>query len=188
MNVSHHKSAFIAVLMLSMMAAPALFAASIDEIRIWRAPDHTRLVFDLSDGVQYSLFTLDNPHRVVIDIADSEMNDDFSGLDFGDSPISELRSGVREGDDLRIVLDLSAEVNPSSFILEPNSELGDRLVVDLYDLGTTNSSTPITLTPVPDRSQDRREIVVAISAGHGGEDPGSIGYDRRIKEKNVTLA
>ena len=188
MNLRHHKSTFIAVLMLSTMATPALFAASIDEIRMWRAPDHTRLVFDLSDGIQYSLFTLDNPYRVVIDIADSELNDDFSGLDFSDSPISELRSGIREGDDLRIVLDLTAEVNPSSFTLLPNSELGDRLVVDLYDLGAPVSSTPITLTPAPDRSQDRREIVVAISAGHGGEDPGSIGYDGHIKEKNVTLA
>lgn len=166
------------------------FATSIDEVRMWRAPDHTRLVFDLSDAVNYKLFTLDNPHRVVIDVVDADLSDDLSGLDFTGSPITEVRSGVREGNDLRIVLDLEKKVNPSSFTLAPNSELGNRLVVDLYDLESSaaTASAPTTLTPAPDFSQDRRDIVVAISAGHGGEDPGSIGYDGRIKEKNVTLA
>ena len=164
------------------------FAASIDEVRMWRAPDHTRLVFDLSAAVNYQLFTLDNPYRVVIDIIDAELSDDLSGLDFTGSPITKVRSGVREGNDVRIVLDLTTRVNPSSFTLAPNSELGDRLVVDLYDLETSAAPALRTLPPAADLSQGRREIVVAISAGHGGEDPGSTGYDGRIKEKNVTLA
>lgn len=171
------------------LAPISAWAASIDEVRVWRAPDHTRLVFDLSAMVSYNLFTLDNPQRVVIDIEDSTLNDDFSGLDFSESPIRDIRSGVREGDDLRIVLDLSNETNPSSFTLAPNSEQGHRLVVDLYDSETTpRTSSPIVNPITPVQSDERRDIIVAISAGHGGEDPGSIGYDNRIKEKNVTLA
>ncbi|MDD9896402.1 MAG: N-acetylmuramoyl-L-alanine amidase [Gammaproteobacteria bacterium] len=163
-------------------------AANVNEVRMWRAPDHTRLVFDLSGDVNYQLFTLDEPHRVVIDIEDSNLIDDLSGLDFTDSPIEGVRSGIRNGDDLRIVLDLRNEINPSSFTLAPNSELGNRLVVDLYDLETSIRSSAQVVNPImPVQSDDRREIVVAISAGHGGEDPGSIGYDGRIKEKNVTL-
>ena len=164
-------------------------AASINEVRMWRAPDHTRLVFDLSDNVNYNLFTLDDPHRVVIDIEDSNLFDDLSGLDFTGSPIEGVRSGVRNGDDLRIVLDLSNEIEPSSFKLAPNSELGDRLVVDLYDLESVNSSPAQIINPItPVQNNEQRDIVIAISAGHGGEDPGSIGYDNRIREKNVTLA
>ena len=103
---------------------------------MWRAPDHTRLVFDLSEAVSYNLFTLENPRRVVIDINNVAQVNDLSGLDFTDSPITAVRSGVRNGTGLRIVLDLSAEVKPSSFTLEPNTEHSDRLVVDLYDVAT----------------------------------------------------
>jgi len=165
------------------------FAASIDEVRMWRAPDHTRLVFDLSEEVSYNLFTLDNPHRVVVDIQNSILLGDLSELEFVSSPIENMRSGSRNDNDLRIVLDLNKQIEVSSFTLQPNSELGNRLVVDLYD-SVTNSvpSNPVVNSISPISSDAKREIVVAISAGHGGEDPGSIGHDGRIKEKNVTLA
>ena len=174
----------------SISLAPILsFAASIDEVRMWRAPDHTRLVFDLSEEVSYNLFTLDNPHRVVVDIQNSILLGDLSELEFVSSPIENMRSGSRNDNDLRIVLDLNKQIEVSSFTLQPNSELGNRLVVDLYD-SVTNSvpSNPVVNSISPISSDAKREIVVAISAGHGGEDPGSIGYDGRIKEKNVTLA
>ena len=170
--------------------APILsFAASIDEVRMWRAPDHTRLVFDLSEEVSYNLFTLDNPHRVVVDIKNSILLGDLSELEFVSSPIENMRSGSRNDNDLRIVLDLNKQIKASSFTLQPNSELGNRLVVDLYDIETSSiSSNPVVNQISPISTNAKREIVVAISAGHGGEDPGSIGYDGRIKEKNVTLA
>ena len=170
--------------------APILsFAASIDEVRMWRAPDHTRLVFDLSEEVSYNLFTLDNPHRVVVDIKNSILLGDLSELEFVSSPIENMRSGSRNDNDLRIVLDLNKQIEVSSFTLQPNSELGNRLVVDLYDSATSYVPSNPVVNPISPISTDaKREIVVAISAGHGGEDPGSIGYDGRIKEKNVTLA
>ena len=165
------------------------FAASIDEVRMWRAPDHTRLVFDLSEEVSYNLFTLDNPHRVVVDIKNSILLGDLSELEFVSSPIENMRSGSRNDNDLRIVLDLNKQIEASSFTLQPNSELGNRLVIDLYDIETSSvSSNPVVNQISPISTDAKREIVVAISAGHGGEDPGSIGYDGRIKEKNVTLA
>ena len=73
--------------------------------------------------------------------------------------------------------------------MAPNSELGNRLVVDLYNLESTVKDSASIINPITSvQSDERRDIVVAISAGHGGEDPGSIGYDGWIKEKNVTLA
>ena len=165
-----------------------LQAAEVVDLRMWRAPDHTRLVLDLSDAVEYSSFLLADPHRFVVDIKSSFTDLSFSGIDFSDSPISGIRSGVRNGDSLRIVLDLTNAVEPETFSLAPNSEFGERLVLDLYDKTASQQSQSANLPEPRAGSEARRDIVVAISAGHGGEDPGSIGYDGRIKEKNVTLA
>lgn len=182
-------------LLLGIFQANLFAASTLEEVRMWRAPDHTRLVFDLSEQVSYNLFTLENPRRVVIDLKNATQVDDLSGLDFTGSPISSVRSGIREGTSLRIVLDLNTEVKPSSFTLEPNSEHSDRLVVDLYDVEgseptspTTAASTSPPSVSTPTVSDERRDIVVAISAGHGGEDPGSISPNGRLKEKTVTLA
>ena len=165
-----------------------LQAAEVVDLRMWRAPDHTRLVLDLSDAVEYGSFLLEDPHRFVVDIKSSFTDLSFNGLDFSDSPISGIRSGVRNGDSLRIVLDLTSAVEPETFSLAPNSEFGERLVLDLYDKTGSQQSQSANLSENRTGSEARRDIVVAISAGHGGEDPGSIGYDGRIKEKNVTLA
>ena len=165
-----------------------LQAAEVVDFRMWRAPDHTRLVLDLSDAVEYSSFLLEDPHRFVVDIKSSFTDLSFNGLDFSDSPISGIRSGERNGDSLRIVLDLTSAVEPETFNLAPNSEFGERLVLDLYDKTSSQQSQSANLPETRTGSEARRDIVVAISAGHGGEDPGSIGYDGRIKEKNVTLA
>ncbi len=165
-----------------------LQAAEVVDLRLWRAPDHTRLVLDLSDAVEYSSFILEDPHRFVVDMKSSFTDLSFNGLDLSDSPISGIRSGVRNGDSLRIVLDLTTAVESKTFSLAPNSEFGERLVLDLYDTTGSQQSQNDNLPGDRMESEARRDIIVAISAGHGGEDPGSIGYDGRIKEKNVTLA
>ena len=173
----------------SLLASVAVSAAEVEEVRLWRAPDHTRLVFDLSGEVQYKLFTLSNPERVVIDVEGSSFTGDLSLVDWEDSPISGMRSAIRDGNTLRMVIDLAAQVEPRSFTLAPNSELGDRLVVDLYDQAPSvdrarNSNAAASNSNSAPRSDERRNIIVAISAGHGGEDPGGIGFDGRLKEKS----
>jgi len=182
----------LALAVCTLLASCAVSAADVEEVRVWRAPDHTRLVFDLSGEVEYKLFTLENPARVVIDIEGSSLGGDLSRLDFSEGPISAMRSAIRDGGTLRMVIDLVAEVEPRSFTLAPNSEQGNRLVVDLYGeslydgapINTSAVSSNSTSTP---RIDERRNIIVAISAGHGGEDPGGIGFDGKLREKNITL-
>lgn len=176
----------------ALLVSFAVSAANVEEVRVWRAPDHTRLVFDLSSEVEYKLFTLSNPERVVIDIEGSSLNHNLSDLSFDESPINGMRSAIRDGDTLRMVIDLEVKLEPRSFTLAPNSEQGNRLVVDLYDQApsansTKNNNTASSNSANAPRSDGRRNIVVAISAGHGGEDPGGIGYDGKLKEKNITL-
>ncbi|MFB0989056.1 MAG: N-acetylmuramoyl-L-alanine amidase [Gammaproteobacteria bacterium] len=182
----------LALAVCTLLASFAVSAADVEEVRVWRAPDHTRLVFDLSGEVEYKLFTLENPARVVIDIEGSSLGGDLSRLDFNESPISGIRSAIRDGDTLRMVIDLVIEVEPRSFTLAPNSEQGDRLVVDLYGESPSadeprNTSTVSSYSTSAPSSDERRNIIIAISAGHGGEDPGGIGFDGKLKEKNITL-
>ncbi|MEX2367345.1 MAG: N-acetylmuramoyl-L-alanine amidase [Pseudohongiellaceae bacterium] len=170
------------------LSAPQSMAAVVENVRSYRAPDHTRVVFDLSGPVEHRVFTLENPDRIVVDLSDSVIRGDLSVLDLGNSPVSSLRSATRNQTDVRVVFDLSSRVQPRSFLLGENQQYGERLVIDLYDSVTSPSSpsrSRVTAS-VQDVDNGRRDIVVAISAGHGGEDPGAIGVDR-IQEKKVVL-
>lgn len=158
-------------------------ASVIESVRLWRAPDHTRLVFDLSGPVDHRVFSLDSPDRLVIDVEQTQLQASLAALALGNTPISAIRSAVKDQHNLRIVLDLRAQVKPRSFPLRKNEQYGDRLVVDLYDAGRETVKT------VEDSvgQQGRRDIIVAIDAGHGGEDPGAIGPGR-IQEKRVVMS
>ncbi len=130
--------------------------------------------------------------------------DQLNGLKLGNTPITAVRSAQRTPNDLRMVLDLSAQVTPKSFVLPPNQQYGNRLVVDLYDQGadltpdvpaTPTPSVPVTPVtptqpvaklPLPTKG-GTRDIVIAIDAGHGGEDPGALGPGG-LHEKNITLS
>lgn len=172
---------------LAVLFSYPLMAAEVQDVRVWRAPDYTRVVFDLDQQVQYSLFALEDPHRIVIDISDATVLANLGRLDFKDSPVTGMRSAVRNNTDVRVVLDLANVVNPSSFSLAANGDAKNRLVIDLYDIGRAPEVAEAVRTPTPDTSH-RRDIIVAIDPGHGGEDPGALSYDKRIREKDVALA
>ncbi|WP_343576806.1 N-acetylmuramoyl-L-alanine amidase AmiB [Pseudomonas sp.] len=190
--------------LLAMIAGEAFAATQIKSVRIWRAPDNTRLVFDLSGPVQHSLFTLSAPNRIVVDINGAQMSTALDKLKLNNTPITSVRAAQRSPTDLRLVLDLKNPVTPKSFVLAPNQQYGNRLVVDLYDQGadiapdvpaTPTPNVPaapvspvqsVTKIPAPS-SGGKRDIVIAIDAGHGGEDPGALGPNG-LHEKNITLA
>ncbi|MEH6559488.1 MAG: N-acetylmuramoyl-L-alanine amidase [Oceanicoccus sp.] len=161
--------------------AVPVYSANIEDVRVWRAPDHTRVVLDLSAPVSHKVMTLDNPTRIVVDIDSAKMQADLTGLDFQGSPVFKVRSGVKDKTGLRVVLDVNSRVKPRSFLLPKNDQYGDRLVVDLYDRKQSNQ----VVKHVNDKN--RRDIVIAIDAGHGGEDPGASGPGR-LREKKVVLA
>ena len=108
------------LLLCAAAATPVSYAAEVRDLRLWRAPDHTRLVFDLSGGVEYKLFTLDAPERVVIDIADSSLATRLGDIEFEDSPITGLRSATRDGGLLRVVIDLNTKTQPKPINEEMN--------------------------------------------------------------------
>ncbi len=171
----------------------------INSLRLWSAPDHTRVVFDVSNSVQHRIFALSNPDRLVIDFSDARLNTKLTGFTASDRFVKNIRSGARGGNDLRIVLDLKSKINPKMFALEPNREYGHRLVLDLFETEpeavTPKYVAPAKVTPhsnavvknKPKKQLPARDVVIAIDAGHGGEDPGAIGRNG-TREKDVVLS
>ncbi|MGE8406539.1 MAG: N-acetylmuramoyl-L-alanine amidase [Pseudomonas sp.] len=190
-------------LLLTTVTVNALAVTQVKSVRLWRAPDNTRLVFDLSGPVQHSVFTLTAPDRLVIDINGATLAAPLS-VSTSNTPITSVRSAQRTPTDLRVVVDLNKSVTPKSFTLAPNAQYGNRLVVDLFDqeadaapqppapaatvatapaIPVTPAQPAIKLPPVPN---GKRDVVIAIDAGHGGEDPGASG-SRGQHEKDIVL-
>jgi len=185
----------LAVLLWLLSLPPvAADAVTVQNLRMWRAPDHTRLVFDLSGPIEHKLFTLADPHRLVIDMERGRLADALAAAEPDNPLIGAVRTGNPEGDTLRIVVDLKAEVKPRSFVLKPAGQYGHRLVVDLYDVraaedgGAEDAPPAATAKRPPPAPRPAPTVVVAVDAGHGGEDPGALGRRYRTREKDVTLA
>jgi N-acetylmuramoyl-L-alanine amidase len=160
-------------------------AADIDGFRVWTDPDKTRAVLDLDSKVAYQVFTLDGPPRVVIDLRDTDLGQLPELVKEHAGVIDRVRHGRPDDGTLRIVLDLQSSSKIKSFMLDPTAEYGHRLVVDLFPQGS--ASTPLTVKQMVELSSPDRDVVVAIDAGHGGEDPGALGKNR-TREKDVVLA
>jgi N-acetylmuramoyl-L-alanine amidase len=159
-------------------------ATAIENLRVRPSPERTRIVFDLKEPVEHKIFSLTNPQRLVIDISNAKLDSPLGNIELKDTPIKRVRSSVRNENDLRVVLDLSAEVKPRSFILKPIMQYGDRLVIDLY----THEQQVEPVVPQADRiARQMRDVVVAIDAGHGGDDPGALGPGK-LMEKNIVLS
>ena len=161
-------------------------AAEVEAVRLWRAPDHTRVVLDLSGEAEVSTLILENPERFVVDLKSSRLSASLSSLPLEGTPIQSVRSGIRKGTDLRLVFDLTTAVRAAVFRLPPSDATGHRVVIDLFDLvPTVTPSVPEPVLSV-DALEDKRDIVIAIDAGHGGEDPGASGPGG-LREKQVVL-
>lgn len=192
--------AFLFVLLLGTALPSAAAVVAVNQLRVWQAPDHTRLVFDVGGALEHRVFTLTNPDRIVIDMDNARLQGSLPQVDAGGSVLAGLRAGDRGAQGLRIVLDLKRPAQPRSFVLKPYGQYGHRLVVDLHDAVVAEALPPdeptaASILPTPARvpapapaSGRPLELVVAIDAGHGGEDPGAIGRRYRTREKDVVLA
>src|SRR6202051_2325848 len=157
-------------------------AVDVRAIRLWTGPDSTRVVLDLWGSAQHSLQVLKNPDRVVLDVAGARLASGARGAPAGTGTVKQVRVARRPSGGLRIVLGWTRPTQAKSFLAAPNDRYGYRLVIDL---GVAQSiDTPVKAEHAP---RDARDLIVAVDAGHGGEDPGAIGKNG-TREKDVVLA
>ncbi|MCC5851744.1 MAG: N-acetylmuramoyl-L-alanine amidase [Alkalimonas sp.] len=154
----------------------------VKSIRIWPSPENTRVVFDLAAAPDHRSFALDNPDRFVIDLRQSRSQPRLPAASGEASLIQSIRSSYTASNQtLRIVLDLSEKASANVFSLPPTGPYGHRLVVDFK-----GEQRELPVAQARAQRQPGRDIIIAIDAGHGGEDPGSIGPAGTF-EKNLTL-
>lgn len=177
-----HCRRLILTLLLALAAGAAQSASTVENIRVWAENGKTRVVLDLSSPAKHSIFTLRGPDRLVVDLKDGRLASALKKMPDGVGSVRAIRSGLRANGQLRVVLDLNENVRSRSFTAGPNSQYGDRLVIDLQRTGS-----PQTVKRASEAYRPGRDIVVAIDPGHGGHDPGAVGK-AKTREKDVALA
>lgn len=183
-------------------AAPAQMVA----VRVWPSSTYTRVTLESNMALTYKQYMLTNPKRLVIDIDDLNLNATFrniSTLVKTDDPyIKLIRVGQFDAKTVRLVIELKQDIKPNLFTLKPISEFKNRLVIDLYPAqNNTGDDDPLLALlnefnkgQLDDNNQsvtttiqkDKNKIIVVLDPGHGGEDPGAIGY-YKTREKDVVL-
>ena len=221
MNGASHMRRMMVLILLSLLPVSASWAAytlKFNTMRVGQENGTVKVVLDLSGPGAMKYFFLSNPKRLVVDLADVTRAGEKAAVDFSNTPIKNIRTGVRNGNDLRMVVELSQETKGRAYTLPPAEDYGHRLVIELD--GTKVASRAESVTPAPAKSavapvtasqaapdpvalvsqveavppqmkkeeetEQARDIVIAIDAGHGGVDVGAIGSNG-THEKDVVL-
>ncbi|OBU21552.1 N-acetylmuramoyl-L-alanine amidase [Photobacterium aquimaris] len=179
------------------LVSSTAFANELKGVRVWPAPDETRVVLDMQSQADYSQFMLSNPSRLVVDLNKTSLKTKLPITVAKSEILTKVRSSnAPEKGTTRLVFELKRATTPQIFSLSPTPDgsYGYRLVMDLpngsgagavdKEEQAEEKATENNLAKLPSGTAD---IVVAVDAGHGGDDPGSIGPTHKY-EKNVTLA
>ncbi|MGH8707792.1 MAG: N-acetylmuramoyl-L-alanine amidase, partial [Burkholderiales bacterium] len=190
--------ALAAALLLGHLAAAQ---AQVIATRIWPARDYTRVTFESRQALDYSMFALKNPERLVLDLNAEDADGLIAALQSKvaaeDPYVAVLRVGANRPGVTRVVLDLKADVRPQVFALKPIADYGHRLVLDLYPLVPPDPlvallelngqlAAPVARGGAVPKASVVRLATVVIDPGHGGEDPGARGRHGTL-EKDVNL-
>ncbi len=187
------------------------WSASVTGVRLSSSDEGSRLVIDLTKSATYKTFTLDKPHRLVIDLRNTIWTKATTLPEFSGQLIKNIRHAQRD-ETLRLVLDLTTKIKYETHKLASDQTHSYRLVIDLNDPNQVKpkvQQTEAKPTPVPasqtkpkiepkpekpkpviaikEKPKPKRDIVIAIDAGHGGKDHGATGRNG-TKEKDVVLA
>ncbi len=201
-----------ATLLVSLLTHGVARSAQFIAVRVWPAPDYTRITLENDSKLKATHFLIKDPNRLVVDIEgvdlDLQLKSLIAKIDSNDPYIAQVRIAQNRPGVVRLVFDLKDEIHPQVFTLEPVGEYQHRLIFDLYP---ANARDPIAellqkkITPAPSEEKKKpnsenkvareeeaptnfnRMVTIAIDPGHGGEDPGAVGNGGSY-EKNVVLS
>tara|TARA_B110000014_G_scaffold264451_1_gene266204 strand:- start:7755 stop:8963 length:1209 start_codon:yes stop_codon:yes gene_type:complete len=170
----------------------------VNATRVWPALDYTRVTIESALPISNDQMMLQNPERIVIDLKNIILNETLKNLSSKvvglDPNIKKIRVAQFNPNVTRIVIDLKVSASVKIFSLIPNKKYKHRLVIDVYPQDKDEIASLLkqlkkkddkkTIDPLI--SNTKKITIVAIDAGHGGEDPGAVGA-KGTKEKVVNL-
>lgn len=202
----------VVLCLLAGLVRPAWATTEVLDLRLDRDGTAVRLVLTVSQAPEFTIFQLEGPDRLVVDIDQGRWSGGETALPASPGPVQDVRRGQFTPDILRIVLDLDRPVAVDDvLVLPPTPTSGYRLALTVSPIGTPSNAAstgptppPAAVQPVPEtvlvawggaiplprrlpafRTEPRP--VVVIDPGHGGRDPGAIGVDG-VFEKSIVLA
>jgi len=149
------------------------------DIRVHNTLEKKRIVIDLSKKAKYTIFQLNNPNRLVVDIKQAKIESSLKVPKFK-TIIKSTRIAVRKKKNIRIVFDLHQKITLKTLFLAKTSTKKARLIIDIPIKQIKNTQKIIKIP-------SEKPFIIAVDAGHGGKDPGAKGFSG-TSEKNLVFA
>src|SRR5437867_1161838 len=160
-------------------------APELVRIRFWTAPDHTRLVFDLTGAPPVEpKFRLSGPSTYEVVLPRMKKSLAVTSEFVGDSLVAEIFPSADESGVI-VRVGLKQATTPLAFVLAAADGVPDRIVVDVP--APPNALADTVLQQQVSEIKRSKRLIVAIDPGHGGDDTGALGY-RRLPEADIVLA
>lgn len=158
-------------------------AAKVTDVRFWSATDHTRVVLDLNEPVQFDTISQEAPPQTVIELRGASLQTQKRQLEPKDLFVIKVILTEVAPDSVKLLLQQQRPLKANVFLLKPHQDKPYRLVVDLVDLVQEKREE--------EERRRQKEIepkskIVVIDPGHGGEDPGAVG-PMKTMEKDIVL-
>ncbi len=151
-------------LVLLLGAAQIARGATILAVRVWPAPDYSRVTIESDGELNTSQLFVANPPRLAVDIEGIDLNPALRELvakvRADDPTILGIRVGQFAPGVVRLVMDLKQQAKPQVFSLRPVAAYQHRLVLDLYPSEVTDPLEAL----ITERIRDLQPIRAAAAA------------------------
>ena len=161
-----------------------VLGVTITDVRLWAAPDHTRIVLDLTGPIQYESSSQESPPQFHLELKGGLLKTLKKEMEVKDPCLTKISLVELGKDKVKLILHQKKPLKTNVFFLKPYQDKTHRLVIDLIDVVQEKKEL--------EERQKQKEIklkgtkIIVIDPGHGGEDPGAMG-PKKTMEKDIVL-
>ena len=161
-----------------------VLGALVTDVRLWSAPDHARIVLDLTEPIRYESSSQENPPQFFLELEGMTFPRLKGVREVKDPFLTKMSLTELGKDKVKLTLYQKKPLRATVFLLKPYQDKPHRLVIDLVDVSLEKKEI--------EERQKQKEIkprgskIVVIDPGHGGEDPGAVG-PKKTMEKDIVL-